>query len=115
MSTWQVAWIRQVDPSRGLPDDFGVTAAHFKAAQGEGDSLEAALWCFARSDTFEDAVLEAANLGDDADTTAAITGQIAGAFYGLKGIPARWRERVAWSKRIVGIADALRSRSTGPR
>ncbi|HEX8957578.1 MAG TPA: ADP-ribosylglycohydrolase family protein, partial [Burkholderiaceae bacterium] len=43
------------------------------------ESLEAALWCFYRTDTFRDAVLRAANLGDDADTTAAIVGQIAGA------------------------------------
>jgi ADP-ribosyl-[dinitrogen reductase] hydrolase len=47
--------------------------------RGSGDvahSLEAALWCFARSDSFDDAVLKAANLGDDADTTAAVCGQI---------------------------------------
>ncbi|WP_176720776.1 ADP-ribosylglycohydrolase family protein, partial [Pseudomonas sp. BIOMIG1BDMA] len=46
------------------------------------DSLEAALWCFQHSDNYADAVLAAANLGDDADTTAAIVGQLAGAFYG---------------------------------
>jgi ADP-ribosyl-[dinitrogen reductase] hydrolase len=50
-------------------------------------SLEAALWCFYRTSTFEEAVLQAANLGDDADTTAAICGQIAGAYYGESGIP----------------------------
>ncbi|WP_338468158.1 ADP-ribosylglycohydrolase family protein [Novosphingobium sp. ZN18A2] len=53
-------------------------------------SLEAALWCVGRTGTFADAVLLAANLGDDADTTAAITGQLAGALYGLSGIPAHW-------------------------
>lgn len=55
-------------------------------------SLEAALWCFAHTDDFESAILRAANLGDDADTTAAICGQLAGAHYGRSGIPARWLE-----------------------
>src|SRR5436190_22437117 len=54
------------------------------------DSLEAALWCFYQRDTFEATILLAANLGDDADTTAAICGQIAGAFYGETGIPEKW-------------------------
>lgn len=36
------AWIRQVDPATGLPDDFGVTSDHYRAAVGAGDSLEAA-------------------------------------------------------------------------
>ncbi len=46
------------------------------------DSLEAALWCCWQTDNFRDAVLLAANLGEDADTTAAVVGQIAGALYG---------------------------------
>lgn len=71
------------------------------------EALEAALWCFDRTDSFEDAVLRAANLGDDADTTAAITGQIAGAFYAEEGIPLRWRERLAMGLQIRRLADAL--------
>ncbi|WP_227370439.1 ADP-ribosylglycohydrolase family protein [Halomonas sp. M20] len=54
------------------------------------ESLEAAMWCLWHSDSFADAVLKAANLGDDADTTAAVTGQLAGAFYGVTAIPALW-------------------------
>ena len=50
-------------------------------------SLESALWAFAKSTTFEDGALLAVNLGDDADTTGAIYGQIAGAHYGVEGIP----------------------------
>jgi ADP-ribosylglycohydrolase len=53
------------------------------------DSLEAALWAFHRSSNFRDGCLMAANLGDDADTTAADYGEIAGAFYGMSGIPAQ--------------------------
>jgi ADP-ribosyl-[dinitrogen reductase] hydrolase len=59
-------------------------------------TLEAALWCVYRTDNFKDAVLLAANLGDDADTVAAVTGQIAGALYGISGIPPAWREKLAW-------------------
>ena len=70
-------------------------------------SLEAALWCFARTRNFRDAVLLAANLGDDADTTAAITGQLAGAYYGLEQIPAEWRKMLAWSGKIEAMGRAL--------
>ena len=70
-------------------------------------SLEAALWCFHHTDTFEAAVLATANLGDDADTTAAIAGQIAGAHYGLGGIPARWLEQLHMRDEIERMAEAL--------
>lgn len=70
-------------------------------------SLEAALWCVGRTGSFEEAVLLAANLGDDADTTAAITGQLAGALYGMEGIPARWRAAISWSARMADMAGEL--------
>ena len=70
-------------------------------------SLEAALWAFAKSTTFEDGALLAVNLGDDADTTGAIYGQIAGAHYGVEGIPARWREKLAGRDTLERLADAL--------
>jgi ADP-ribosyl-[dinitrogen reductase] hydrolase len=70
-------------------------------------TLEAALWCVANTIDFRDAVLLAANLGDDADTTAAVTGQLAGALYGASEIPSVWRERVAWAPRIVDTALGL--------
>ncbi|MCJ2110210.1 ADP-ribosylglycohydrolase family protein [Methylobacterium sp. E-025] len=70
-------------------------------------SLEAALWCVGTSTTFPEAVLKAVNLGDDADTTGAITGQIAGAIYGLSGIPRGWRKKLAWQDRIEGSAARL--------
>lgn len=71
------------------------------------DALEAALWCFWHTETFADAVLMAANLGDDADTTAAIAGQIAGAYYGIDGIPAVWRKRLHDGERIEKLARDL--------
>jgi ADP-ribosyl-[dinitrogen reductase] hydrolase len=53
-------------------------------------ALEAALWAFFHSDTFEVGARKAVNLGGDADTTGAIFGQLAGAYYGVEGIPPRW-------------------------
>lgn len=76
------------------------------------ESLEAALWCFETTDSFEDAVLKAVNLGDDADTTGAVCGQIAGAYYGLDAIPARWVETLMESERIVRTAEALVDRGS---
>ena len=70
-------------------------------------SLEAAIWCVGRTGSFEEAVLLAANLGDDADTTAAITGQLAGALYGAGAIPERWRARLAWAPRLKDVATFL--------
>ncbi len=71
------------------------------------ESLEAALWCFVRTETFEDAVLRAANLGDDADTTAAVCGQVAGGYYGESGIPAPWLEKLCLRQEITDLADQL--------
>lgn len=73
------------------------------------DCLEAALWCFLTTDSFEAAILAAANLGDDADTTAAVCGQIAGAHYGESGIPPRWLERLTMRDEIGDLAEQLLS------
>jgi ADP-ribosyl-[dinitrogen reductase] hydrolase len=70
-------------------------------------SLEASLWCVGSTPDYSAAVLKAANLGDDADTTAAITGQLAGAIDGAMAIPSAWRDRVAWGAQIQEKADTL--------
>jgi ADP-ribosylglycohydrolase len=93
----------------------GIAAGSFKAKQppqirGTGyvvDALEAALWAFWGTDSFEEGALAAVNLGDDADTTGAIYGQLAGAYYGLEGIPERWRSRIALREQIGALADEL--------
>ncbi|MFP4346584.1 MAG: ADP-ribosylglycohydrolase family protein [Anaerolineales bacterium] len=78
------------------------------------ESLEAALWCFLQTRSYRGAILCAANLGDDADTTAAICGQIAGAYYGAEGIPIVWREQVAMAPFIEETARRLyRERAQG--
>jgi ADP-ribosyl-[dinitrogen reductase] hydrolase len=70
-------------------------------------SLEAALWCFWQATDFRDAVLRAVNLGDDADTTAAVCGQVAGAHHGESGIPEHWLARLVMCDEIRGLADRL--------
>jgi len=70
-------------------------------------SLEAALWAFHTSDDFRTGCLLAANLGDDADTTAAIYGQIAGAYYGYSSIPEPWRIRLRHHVMITDLANRL--------
>ncbi|HEY53948.1 MAG TPA: ADP-ribosylglycohydrolase family protein [Caldilineae bacterium] len=70
-------------------------------------SLEAALWCFWQTDSYQNAVLLAANLGDDADTTAAVCGQIAGAYYGVGSIPETWLVKLARRALIQDLARQL--------
>lgn len=70
-------------------------------------SLEAALWCIGQTADFREAVVLAANLREDADTTAAITGQLAGALYGASAIPQEWRSKLAWGDRIEDTARQL--------
>lgn len=70
-------------------------------------SLEAALWAFYNTDNFKDAILTAVNLGNDADTTAAICGQLAGAFYGIDNIPTQWLEKLTMKDKIEKMAIKL--------
>ena len=69
--------------------------------------METALWCFHQTDSFREAILRAVNLGDDADTTGAVCGQIAGAYYGVEGIPDAWLEKLAMREKIEELADRL--------
>ena len=75
------------------------------------DTLEAVLWAFHDTDNFRDGALRVANLGDDADTTAAIFGQIAGAYYGVESIPSEWRERLTMASEITAMADSIWERT----
>lgn len=70
-------------------------------------SLEASLWAIYHNSTFADAVLAGVNLGQDADTTGAIVGQLAGALYGESAIPMRWRKRLVKYDVIAWRADEL--------
>jgi ADP-ribosyl-[dinitrogen reductase] hydrolase len=70
-------------------------------------TLEASLWCLLNTDNYKDAVLKAVNLGNDTDTTAAVTGGLAGILYGYKSIPISWLNQLARVKDIKGLADKL--------
>jgi ADP-ribosylglycohydrolase len=78
------------------------------------ECLEAALWAFNETEDFRSGALLAVNLRDDANTTGAVYGQLAGAFYGEAGIPEAWRERVFLKERIVGLANQLYELSFSP-
>ena len=96
-------------------DIAAVAAGLFRAKEppeirGTGyvvQSVEAALWAFHRSTDFRSGCLLAVNLGDDADTTAAIYGQIAGTYYGRQGIPSGWCEKLALRHEITVMANGL--------
>jgi len=70
-------------------------------------SLEAALWAFFRTDNFKDGCLLAVNLGNDADSTGAVYGQIAGVYYGEAGIPTEWLSTLALRDTIEAFAEKL--------
>jgi ADP-ribosyl-[dinitrogen reductase] hydrolase len=97
------------------PEIDEIAAGSFKRRQppeikGAGyvvKSLEAALWAFYHGDSFREGCLLAVNLGDDADTTGAVYGQIAGAYYGEGAIPADWRAKLALRKTIESLAEAI--------
>lgn len=71
------------------------------------DTLQAALWAVGTTSTFEDALVLAVNLGNDADTVGAVTGQLAGALYGASAIPERWLHPLAWRSKITEAAERL--------
>jgi len=71
------------------------------------ESLEAALWAFHDAQDFRQAVLRAVNMGDDADTTGAVCGQLAGAYWGESGIPVEWREGLAKNDMIEKAIEGL--------
>jgi ADP-ribosyl-[dinitrogen reductase] hydrolase len=70
-------------------------------------ALEASLWAFHNSEDFRTGALLAVNLGDDADTTGAIYGQLAGAYYGEAGIPETWRAKVCAIPSFNRVLDQL--------
>jgi len=71
------------------------------------DTLEASLWCLLNSSSYFEAVLKAVNLGGDTDTTAAVTGGLAGIYYGLENIPQQWIQEIARKQDIMDLAERL--------
>jgi ADP-ribosyl-[dinitrogen reductase] hydrolase len=98
-----------------------VAAGSYKARRAEEieaggyvvETLEAALWAFYHAEDFRHGALLAVNLGDDADTTGAVYGQLAGAYFGRKGIPVHWRGQVAMRDKLMELADGLYAMAFG--
>jgi ADP-ribosylglycohydrolase len=81
--------------------------AQIRAGDSVTDTLEAALWAFDRSASFRDGALLVANLGGRCDVAAAVYGQLAGAYYGVREIPAEWQRAIARLDVIIAFADQL--------
>lgn len=101
-----------------LPKDSCVAAALRKGASASAeelrpetgfaiDTLTAAIWAFLEKDNFKECVQAAVSIGGDTDTTAAITGSLAGAMWGLDAIPKAWRDGVEDSRKIINLAGKL--------
>ncbi|MEH2014431.1 ADP-ribosylglycohydrolase family protein [Nostoc sp.] len=69
------------------------------------DTLESSLWCLLNSSSYSEAVLKAVNLGGDTDTTAAVTGGLAGIYYGVENIPQKWMNQIARRQDIIYLAE----------
>lgn len=103
-------WALNGEPKPKAPVDIALPE-HPVAGGTAPQALAAALWAFASTDTFQDCILAAVNLGDDADTVGAIAGQLAGAHYGYEAIPAEWIQQLAEADRIMALATRLYQRS----
>ncbi len=75
-----------------------------KASAYVVETLEAGLWALLTSDSFSSAVLSAVNLGEDADTVGAVTGGLAGIYYGWEAIPEEWKQKLVHNKHILDLA-----------
>ena len=82
-----------------------VPAERIKASGYVVDTLEAAVWSLVTTDSFEQALLKAVNLGDDTDTVGAVTGGLAGLYYGYHRIPADWLAAIKRREWIEGMCD----------
>ncbi len=111
------------DLARGIygEEPFRTESRHFRRVCGGGiaslpeetvrssgyvvDTLEASLWCLLTTGSYREAVLRAVNLGDDTDTTACVTGGLAGLRYGMAGIPGEWIGTIARREEIQGLFE----------
>lgn len=95
------------DSVKNILNTLDVSRDEVKSSGYVIHTLHAALWCFKNTDNFRDAILLATNLGGDADTVAAVTGQIAGAYYGMSGIPITWLDKLYETERFIELVDKL--------
>lgn len=105
-------WIEVIPPFHRLPILETLTRDEIKSTGYVVDTLEAALWCVLKSNSYRECVLMAVNLGDDTDTVAAVAGGLAGLMYGVggdKGIPDDWIAQIAKKEWIQALCDTLES------
>jgi len=86
---------------------FKIGKKELKSSGYVVDTLVSSLWSFVNTSTFEDAVCEAVNLCGDADTVGAITGGLAGVYYGFDSIPVRWKEKILVKDKLVEIIQRI--------
>lgn len=100
---WMDTWARIADPDalRALPEE------EIRSSGYVVDTLEASLWCLLNTNHYRDSVLKAVNLGSDTDTTAAVTGGLAGLAYGLDAIPRAWLDQLAGQPLVQQCCDSL--------
>lgn len=70
-------------------------------------TLEASLWAFLRTENFADAIRKVVSLGEDADTTGAVVGGLAGTYYGFEDIPGEWLKKIEAREYVSEIIDAF--------
>lgn len=88
-----------------LTDSVELDRLEIKSTGYVVDSLEASIWCLYNTSSYKEAVLKAVNLGEDTDTVGAITGSLAGLYYGLNGIPKEWINSLQNKEFINSICD----------
>ena len=76
------------------------------------DCIEASTWCFMTTENYKDAVIKAVNLGSDTDTNGAVTGGLAGLYYGIENIPKKWRKEIARKQDIADLCERLYNATT---
>lgn len=88
-------------------DIFKLSANDIQSSGYVLHTLEASIWCILTEENYKDTILKAVNLGHDTDTTAAVTGGLAGIIYGYDGIPQQWINKLARSNDIRDLAERL--------
>lgn len=88
-------------------DIFNVAESEINSDGFVVSTLEASIWCLLTTSTFAEAVLKAVNLGEDTDTTGAVTGGLAGLMYGIETIPQKWTDQLARCDEILQLADRV--------
>ncbi len=98
-----VSYLRLFD----VDNFFMIEKEQIKSSGYVVDTLEAAVWCFLRTDSYKECVLKAVNLGDDTDTVGAVAGGIAGVYYGFDAIPKDWIDMLPKKEWISELSTGL--------